>query len=561
MNDEDLKRKIWMHALRNAIIHGGEARTNAVLGGVMSEYDELEPKEVIDQIQEILEEVNSMSVDIQENEAEKLGVELKNEEEESSELPEIPEEENGSVITRIAPNPNGPLHIGSARPALLSFLYAKRNDGEFILRFDDTDPSTPEKSPKKKFYEWIKEDLEWLGCEPDLIIKASERLDTYYEFAYELLEEGNAYICTCEPEKWRELRDNERACPCRKLKPEKNIERWQKMQDGNYEEGEAVMRIKTKMDHKDPAQRDWPAFRILKKHHHPHISQDYIVWPLYNFSSAIDDHELNITHILRAQEHAVNTEKQKWIYKYFDWDYPVAVHHGFLSVKGAVLSTSTIRKGINSGKYKGWDDPRLGTLKAVKKRGFQPETFRKLIRKFGPKSKDAEVSMETLKTMNRKVIDAEALRYFFIDDPVKITVKEPLKEGEVELPVHPEKDEKRKLTAGGIFYIERDDIENNRGETIRLKDLYNITIPEEGKKCKCNGNEIVQDMPKVQWIPPEDQTISVAIIMPDGTKKEGIAENNVLEEKPGNVLQFERFGFVRMDEKKSGKAKFYFAHS
>ncbi|MFP4045513.1 MAG: glutamate--tRNA ligase [Candidatus Aenigmatarchaeota archaeon] len=561
MDREELERKIWMHALRNAILHEGEARVSAVLGGVMSEYEDLEPKEVIDEIQEVIKEVNDLPVDVQENEAEKLGVSLETEKEESDELPEIPKEEEGAVITRMAPNPNGPLHIGSARPALLSYLYAERNDGRFVLRFDDTDPSTPEKSPKEEFYKWIEEDLEWLGCEPDLIIKASERLDTYYEFAYELLEGGHAYICTCDSEEWRKIRDDQKACPCRELSREENIKRWQKMQDGDYDKGEAVMRIKTEIDHKDPAQRDWPAFRVLKNHHHPHVSQDYIVWPLYNFSSAIDDHELNITHILRAQEHAVNTEKQKWIYKYFDWDYPVAAHHGFLSVKGAVLSTSTIRQGIDSGKYKGWDDPRLGTLRAIRKRGFQPETFHQLIRKFGPKSRDAEISMETLKTMNRKIVDPEAPRYFFLEDPLEIEVENPLKEGEVELPVHPEKEGTRSLEAGEKFYIEEKDLEENRGETIRLKDLYNIKIPEEGYDCECVGNEIVQEMAKVQWLPGDEQAVSVEVVMPDASEKKGLAERNVLKEDVDNVLQFERFGFVRMDEKGEKSAKFYYTHS
>lgn len=558
--EEEIEEEIWGLALRNAILHDGEAAVNSVLGALMSSYEDLDPTKAIQEVKETVEEVNGLPLDAQRQEAERLGVKLKVEKEESEELPEVPEEE-GNVITRAAPNPNGPLHIGSVRPFILSYLYAERNNGRFILRFDDTNPSSSEKSPKSKFYQWIEEDLNWLGCDPDLVLRASERLDVYYEFARELLMEGNAYVCTCDPEKWKKLRDGKRACPCRDLEPEKQVERWHQMQEGGYGEGEVVMRIKTDIKHKDPAQRDWPAFRVLKDHNHPYVSQDYQVWPLYNFASAIDDHELNVTHIFRAKEHSKNTKNQKWIYKYFDWDYPVTIHHGLLSLKGVILSTSEIRKGIESGKYERWDDPRLGTIRALKRRGFQPETVRKLIKKYGPKSADAEVSMQTFQSMNRKVVDPEANRYFFVSDPVEIKVKNPGKKGEIEAPLHPEKDEVRTLEVAEEFLVEEEDFESNRGSVIRLKDLYNIKIPEEGAECEYQGDEIIQDMPKVHWLPKEgEQTTEATVVMPDGGKRTGLVETNALGESKGDMVQFERFGFVRVDSDEEAEARFWFAH-
>jgi glutamyl-tRNA synthetase len=558
--DEEIEREIWAHALRNAILHDGEAKVNSVLGGVMSEHEDLDPKDVIEKVEQVIEEVNGLPVEVQEEEASRIGVSLETEKEESDELPEVPGEGEGKVITRAAPNPNGPFHLGNSRQYILSYLYADRNDGRFILRYDDTNPASPEKSPQKKFYKWIEEDLEWLGCEPDLIIRASDRLDVYYEFAYELLEQGNAYVCTCEPRKWKELRDQKEACPCRELESEEHVKRWHKMQDDDYNEGEAVVRIKTDIEHKNPAQRDWPALRILKDHHHPFVSKDYTVWPLYNFASAIDDHELNVTHVIRAKEHSTNWENQKYIYKYFDWDLPVAIHTGFLSLKGAVLSTSKIRKGIESAEFEGWDDPRLGTIRALRRRGFRPETIHKLIRKYGTKSANAEVSIEELESINRKIVDPEANRYFFLEDPVEIEVKDPLKKGRIEVPIHPEREGVRTLKVGKEFLLERDDLESNRGSEIRLKDLYNIKIPKEGKTCEVSDDEIVQDMPKVHWLPARRQTIDASVTMPDGEEKKGKVEENVLQEDVDRVVQFERFGFVRVDAKDEDSADFWFAH-
>ncbi|KXB06831.1 hypothetical protein AKJ51_02770 [candidate division MSBL1 archaeon SCGC-AAA382A20] len=559
--EEKLKGKIWMYALRNAILHDGKAEVDSVLGGVMSEYEDLKPKEVIDEIEDIVEEVNQLPLEKQEEEAAELGVSLETEKEQREELPEIPEEAEGDVITRAAPNPNGPFHLGNSRAYILSYLYAERNDGRFILRYDDTNPASEEKSPKKKFYDWIEEDLNWLGCEPDLVIRASNRLDVYYEFAYELLEDGNAYVCTCDSQKWKKLRDGKEACPCRNLDPEEQVERWHKMQDGEYEEGEALVRIKTDIGHKDPAQRDWPALRILKDHDHPYVSQDYVVWPLYNFASAIDDHELNVTHIFRAKEHSKNTENQKWLYDYLDWEYPVTVHHGFLSLKGAVLSTSEIRKGTKSGEFEGWDDPRLGTIRALRRRGFQPEAIRELIKKYGIKDTNAEVSMEEFSSINRKIVDSEANRYFFVDEPVEIKVKNPGKKGDIELPLHPERDETRTMKVGDRFLINKQDFESNRGSTIRLKGLYNIKVPEKGQTCEYDGDEIVQEMPKVHWLPQkEEEIIDASVMMPGANKKNGKCEKNVLGEDEGNVIQFERFGFVRVDKKKEEAADFWFTH-
>lgn len=558
VEEEELETKIWKFALKNAIFHEGEAQVNAVLGKIMSENPDLNAKAIREKIKEVVKEVNSLPLEAQKSEANKLSVTLKKEEkEEREELPELDRAEGG-VVTRAAPNPNGPLHIGNARAFILSYLYRQKYGGRFILRYDDTDPKTPGKKPEKKFYDWIKEDLKWLGCEPDLIVYASDRMDTYYEIIYELLKNGNAYVCTCKPKEWGKLRDERKECPCRNLEPEKNLERWSKMVDGDYGEGEAVVRIKTDINHKNPAIRDWPAARVLENVNHPRVGDEYRVWPLYNLASGIDDHDLGVTHIFRAQEHSTNTEKQKYLYKHLGWNYPDAIHHGRLSLKGMVLSTSKTRKGLKKGKFKGWEDPRLGTIRALKKRGFQPETIIKLIKQIGTKSNDTTISPKNLASINRKIIDRKANRYFFVPNPVEIKVNNPLKKGEIKLLKHPDDPKRgyRILEAHNWFLISEEDFENYQEKVIRLKELYNIKLSTSSE---CTGDEIVQAMPKIQWVPLKNR-LHVHVEMPDGTHLTGAVEDTIEEEPTGSTVQFERFGFVRIDRKIKDEVICYFAH-
>ncbi|MFB6076041.1 MAG: glutamate--tRNA ligase [Candidatus Aenigmatarchaeota archaeon] len=554
-----LESKIWEFSLRNAIFHDGNAQVNAVLGKIMSENSNLDAKEVRKKIMEIVKEVNNLPIEVQKKEAENISLSLEKEEKEEREgLPELDNIGKGEIVTRAAPNPNGPLHIGSARAFLLSYLYKKKYGGRFILRYDDTDPKTPGKEPKKKFYEWVREDLEWLGCDPDLTVYATDRMDTYYEIIYDLLDDDKAYVCTCDAEEWSQLRDDCEACPCRNLDEGENIKRWEDMLDGVYDEREAVVRIKTDLDHKNPAIRDWPAARILKDVDHPRVGDEYVVWPLYNLASGIDDHELGVTHIFRAQEHSTNTEKQKYLYKYLGWNYPTAIHHGRLSLQGIILSTSTIRDGLDKGEFEGWDDPRLGTLRALKRRGYQPESIVELIKQIGANPNDVSISTKNLASINRKIIDSKANRYFFVEDPVEIKINKPLKEGEVKLPRHPQNSNKgnRILEVHEWFLISNADFEKFENQEVRLKELYNVKLSNSSQ---CVGDEIIQEMPKIQWVPVEEK-IHVKVKMSDGEFVSGAVENTILEEDIGSVVQFERFGFVRIDQKDTDSVVCYFSH-
>ncbi|NJE84777.1 glutamate--tRNA ligase [Thermococcus sp. CX2] len=572
MNVEEL---IMKYALINAISHKGKANPKAVIGKVLGENPELRPKakEIIPLVNEIVEQVNGMSIKEQEAKLKEIYPEFfeakKEKKEEKKGLPPLPKAEKGKVVTRFAPNPDGAFHLGNARAAILSHEYARMYGGKFILRFDDTDPKV--KRPEPKFYDWIIEDLKWLGFQIDEIHIASDRLEIYYKYAEELIRMGKAYVCTCKPEEFRKLRDEGKACPHREEPVEVQLERWRKMLNGEYKEGEAVVRIKTDLSHPNPAVRDWPALRIIDDPNHPRTGNKYRVWPLYNFASAIDDHELGVTHIFRGQEHAENETRQRYVYDYFGWEYPVTVHHGRLSIEGVILSKSKTRKGIEEGKYLGWDDPRLGTIRALKRRGIRPEAIRELIIEVGLKRSDTTVSWDNLAAINRRIIEPIANRYFFVADPIPMYIEGYGEEFIAEIPLHPDHPDrgvrKLKFEPGKPVYVSKDDMNLLKpGNFVRLKDLFNVEIvevSEDGIKARFHSidYEIAREnrWRMIHWV---TEGRPCEVLVPQGDElitRKGLLEADA-DVKVDDIVQFERFGFVRIDEVTPEKVVAIFAH-
>lgn len=549
---EDILKKIELYVLENAVLHDGKAISKPVLNKILAEHREL--LQNINDLNEIIEskveEINKLSLDEQKRRLEILGWSEKKIETKEKYLKDIAEK-GKKFIVRFAPNPDGALTLGNARPAILCDEYAKRYDGIFILRFDDTDPKI--KVPEKRFYRWVIEDLKWLGIKIDKIIYQSKRLKIYYKYAEDLIKMDKAYVCTCNVEEWRKLRNEGKACPCRNISPKENLERWQKMFN-EYKEHEAVLRIKTTLDHPNFAVRDFPALRIVENCKHPLVKAR--VWPLYNFASAIDDHLLNITHILRGQEHATNATKQEFIYRYFGWEYPQVFILGRISLSEMVLSKSKIRAGILNKIYSGWDDPKVGTLRALRRRGFSPIALRKIILDIGIKPNDVTISKENLEAYNKKIIDEIANRYFFVKEPVKIKI-EGLTFKSKKIKLHPTIDRGyREMFFEKYFLIDREDFEKFKGKVVRLKDLCDVLLD---KTCKLVNIEPTQakDIPKIQWV-PYDFKVKTKIIMPDGIV-EGYGELNLKNLKKDEIIQLERFGFCRV-ERVGKTVKLVFTH-
>ncbi len=575
----DLKDKIRQYALHNAVSYEGKANPGTILGKVLGENTDLRNKvpEVKKQVEEVVKEVNRMSLEKQKKELEKSGFKEEKKEKEEKGLPELPGAENGKVIMRMAPNPNGPMHIGHCRMAILNDEYVKKYDGMLVLRFDDTDPKNENKIPMKEAYEWMPADLRWLGVNFDRVERASARLEVYYNYFEKMLDSGHAYICTCEQKAWSNLvRRSGGECPCRTNTNKKNLEKWKAMLLWKFKEGESVGRIKTPLEgrhrsetigqdlcpaeiEKDPAVRDWVAFRIVDDPQHPLVDKKMKVWPTLDFASAIDDFEFKVTHIVRGKDLVVSEKRQSILYNYMGWKYPVTKVYGkFMTTEAMVISKSKINEGIKKGIYTGFDDPKLATIKAFRRRGILPETIRNYILSLGLNESETTVDLEILFSENRKLIDPKADRYMVVVDPVEIDISEPLKKSRVqaaEIKCHPDKKEARKIEATDKIFISGEDFKNLKGKDVRLIDLFNVKLDK--KTVYSKKQDFGFETKKIQWVTQDN--IRVKIISPEGVI-EGLGEKGLLKLKENEMIQMLRIGFARVDKVGGDSITLYFAH-
>ncbi|MDI9618759.1 glutamate--tRNA ligase [Methanothermobacter sp.] len=548
---EDL---VYRYALMNAVKHKGKANPGAVMGAVMSNEPELRRRvpEVKEAVQAAVEKVNSLTPEEQQREMERLGLEIKERKQKKRQgLRDLPDVK-GEVVLRFAPNPSGPLHIGHARAAILNHEYARRYDGRLILRIEDTDPRRVD----LEAYDMIPSDLEWLGVEWDETVIQSDRMEIYYEYTERLIERGGAYVCTCTPEEFRKLKKDGEACHCRDLGVRENLQRWREMFE--MPEGSAVVRVKTDLQHPNPAIRDWVSMRIVEAEH-PRTGTRYRVYPMMNFSVAVDDHLLGVTHVLRGKDHLANSEKQEYLYRHMGWEPPVFIHYGRLKMDDVALSTSGAREGIAEGKYSGWDDPRLGTIRAIARRGIRPEAIRKLMIEIGVKIADSTMSWKKIYGLNRNILEEEARRYFFAAHPVKFEIKGLPGPIRVERPLHPDKPElgNRILELNGDVYIPRGDL---REGPLRLIDAVNVIYSDGELRYHSEGIEEARKLQAamIHWVPAES-ALKAVVVMPDASEIEGVIEGDASELEVDDVVQLERFGFARVDS--SGeRLVFYYAH-
>ena len=579
-NDKELVEVIRKAALLNAVQHDGKAQAGPIVGKILGERAELRAraKEVTALISTILNEVNNLPANEQRRIVEEKWPEtLKKEKvEEEKHLPPLPNASKYSqIVTRFSPNPDCVLHLGSARAIVLSHEYARLYKGKFILRFEDTDPKV--KRPSLIFYDKIREDLKWIGCKVDEEYIQSDRLPIYYEYAEKLLRDGNAYVCTCVPEEFRNMTIRSKPCPCRSLPPAEHLDRWRRMLNGGYGEGTAVMRVKTDLSHPNPAVRDWPALRIIDtvKYPHPRVGSKYRVWPLYNMAAGLDDHLLGITHIIRGKEHLTNGVRQEFMYRHLGWVYPEAIHYGRLKITGAFLSKSKIIQGVRDGAFAGFDDPRLATFAALRRRGITTEAVKKMIIDVGPKPADVTLSWENLYSYNRKLLDARTDRYFFVPEPATLAVRGVPKVFHAKLPLHPDQPERGHreyvVAAKGndkimsILIAKKDAEAAEVGGMVRLMELFNVEIDgktAEGLSAHFTSEAYMDARDAkarlLQWI-LADESVPCRVVMPDASLKVGVAESACKRLKPDDVVQFERFGFVRIDEV-APKLTAYYAH-
>ncbi|MBI4448216.1 glutamate--tRNA ligase [Candidatus Woesearchaeota archaeon] len=549
MINKDLVRK---YALQNAAKFSGKANIGAVIGKVLSERPELKAKikELSRDISAIVSQVNALSVEAQVGELQKIAPELlEKKEKKKRELPPLKNAQEGKVVTRMPPEPSKYAHIGHALSFLINYMYAQKYSGKCVYRLEDTNPLKAE----KEFYSAMEEDIKWLGINYSKKVIVSEDIEKFYAYAKKLISKGDAYVCFCEREKMGDYRHKAKICECREFHPEKNLEEWQKMLKGNYDEGACVLRLKGRMDDPNHVMRDPVIFRICK-HPHPLQGTKFKVWPMYDFENAVEEELCGVTHVIRSDEFGtMRVELQNYIKELLGFKKQEVLQYSRFNIAGAVTKGREIREKIEKGEAIGWDDPSLVTLKALRRRGIVPETFYELAIEVGLSNATTNIDFSVVEALNRKILDPKVNRYFFVDEPKKLVIKNAPKII-AKAPLHPDFPEKgcREIKTDGEFYIS-DELE--KGKMYRLMHLFNFK----------DGKFVSEDYdPKLEaklihWVPAKEN-IEIEILLPNKELKKGLAEKNVLNIKVGEVVQFERRFFTKLDEKKGDKLKFWFTH-
>lgn len=546
------------YALQNAIFYNGTANDKAVVGKVIAaiKKEKFNPKEIFSIVESIVQEVNRIPLKQQITALEKLAPELlqKEKKEKDFSLPSLPFAEQGKVVTRFPPEPNGYLHIGHAKAAIIDCEYARLYDGKFILRFDDTNPE----NAKLEYYEAQKKDLEWLGIKWDEEYNTSDHLEKHYELAQQLLEKGHAYICKCPPEEIKKGRYHSKACSCVERSYGESLDLWKKLLNSGDFSG-AIVRLRGEMDSPNTAMRDPTLFRVIDSGH-PLQGDKYRVWPTYDFAGAVEDSISGVTHPFRTKEYELRDPVYFRILSYLNLRKPHLMEFSRLSIKGMPVSKRKIKPLIDKKLVTGYDDVRLPTLQGLAKRGIAREAIAQFVFSQGISKVEASVDFSILESFNRKILDDKAKRFYAVIDPIQIhIINAPQKK--VTLPFHPLKDlGARTLKTKENFFIQKEDVHSLKvGEVFRLKGLYNVKVLEIGQKIKGEyvGEQLMQNTQKFQWTTENYLPITLIIpslifknddFNPDSIKeKKGYAEMDVAQLKTGEIIQFERIGFVRIE--------------
>ncbi len=559
--DDQIKKEIRKFALQNSVEHNGKTNDKIVLSKILGIRADLRKnvKEIQIECARIVKEINSISLSEQESEIKTKFPELlttaKKTIEQREGLPPLEDAIQGKVVTRFPPEPNGYPHIGHAKAAIINEEYAKMYGGKSILRMDDTNPE----NERLEFYAAIKVGLEWLGIKYDQIKNTSDDLEILYEKGEEIISLNRAYVCTCKREAISENRREMKSCKCSQLETNQNQERWKKLFEG-FSSGQAIVRFRGDMKSQNTVMRDPVLFRIVEGHH-PLLAGKYRVWPSYDFAVAIEDSLDGVTHAFRSKEYELRNELYYAILDALKMRKPKVLEFSRLEFKGMPVSKRVIKPLIEEGKISWYDDPRLPTLEALKKRGITPQAIRKFTLSLSFTKADTLAPFDTLESFNRKEVDPTSIRLYLVKNPRKLFVKN-LPSNKVELPNHPANDlGKRTVEHDGNIFLDSDDVKNfSEGSKIRLMGLGNVKINQVNNDLKGEyiGDDVKVDFPKMQWV-PQKNSHKLKILIPNQLFIDESFNENSLEEldvitephylklKDGSEIQFVRFGYCRKD--------------
>ena len=413
---------------------------------------------------------------------------------------DIAEGRTKKVITRFPPEPNGYLHIGHAKSILLNYGLAKEYGGQFNLRFDDTNPT----KEKTEFVESIKADVEWLGADfGDRCYFASNYFEKMYEAAIKLIKKGKAFVCDLSADEIREYRgtltEPGKNSPYRERSIEENLDLFERMKNGEFPDGSKVLRAKIDMSSPNMNMRDPVIYRIARMTHH-NTGDDWCIYPMYDFAHPIEDAVEGITHSICTLEFEDHRPLYDWVVRELEYDNPPKqIEFAKLYLTNVVTGKRYIKKLVDNGIVDGWDDPRLVTISALRRRGYTPESIKLFMELSGVTKSNASSDYAMLEYCIRETLKLEKKRVMAVLDPVKLVITNyPEDETEwLDAPHNLENEAlgSRKLAFTRELYIEREDFMIDPpkkyfrlfpGNEVRLMNAYYVTCT--GYDVDENGN-------------------------------------------------------------------------
>lgn len=410
---------------------------------------------------------------------------------------------NGKVHTRFPPEPNGYLHLGHAKSICLNFGVAKEFNGLCNLRFDDTNPTKED----TEYVESIREDVRWLGGDwGDREFYASNYFDKLYEYAEQLIKMGKAYVDDLTADEIREYRGTltqpGRESPYRNRSVEENLDLFRRMRAGEFADGTHVLRAKIDMASPNLVMRDPTLYRIRHVTHH-RTGDKWCIYPMYDFTHPLSDSIEGITHSLCTLEFVNNRELYNWVLETLNVYHPEQTEFARLNLTYTVLSKRKLIQLVKEGYVKGWDDPRMPTLSALRRRGVPPEAIHDFCRRIGMAKSEAVVEYGLLEFCIREYLNAHAPRWMAVLNPVRLVIDNypEAQEDVFEMPLYPDDDSfgSRKVPFTRELYIDRDDFRLDPpkkyyrlapGQEVRLRYAYFVTCTDVVKDAEGNVQEI-----------------------------------------------------------------------
>ncbi len=545
-------------ALLNATKHKGKAEAGAVVGNVLAELPELRSKPglVGREAASVVKRLNSLALEQQEKLlAEKYPEAVAPSEKEGRVgLAPLPNAVKGKTAFRLPPEPSGFMTVGHAMAFTINYLYKEQYDGILWLRFEDTNP----RKVAPQYYDSFRRGIQWLGIKVDREKNVSDDMELIYQHGKELIEKGYAYSCSCDEARVKRLRFEGTACEHRDLPVEANLRVWDELLAKKHKEGSHVIRFKGDMQNPNYSLRDTNLFRVIS-FAHPLTGTKYSLWPTYDLANAVEDEVCGITHVLRSSE--FRNELQALIREALHFRKLEVIQFSRFNFKGAPVAKRLLRPLVEKKLVPGWDDPRMPTVEGLRRRGIVPQTIREFTLQVGYTKTEHEYDWSMLLSLNRKLLDPVSKRIFFVPDPVRLHVEGAPKK-RVSLPFHPQAAlGSRTVETDGEFFVAAGDLKAvAKGATFRLMDLYNVELTSGGPNPagRYAGDDLTANTRKFQWV-TESHT-EVAVQVPDVLFLEGdefnkdslktvsgYAEESASSLKVGDIVQFPRFGFSRLD--------------